>query len=157
MTRSEQRRHFAQLFAHLIVWAGQQGYTVAIGTTSRSLYEQRHLVTCGASRTLKNTHVDGLAGDLLLYRGRTSVTAAKEYVPLGAYWQSLDPCNVWGGSWETVVDADHFEYCPPGTQARWPMCGSLRSLRRLERASQQLPLLPPLGPRRRPVQERLAL
>ncbi len=129
MTRSDQCRHFSTLFARLVLWAQAEGYDVAIDTTRRSLEEQRRLVACGASRTLKSKHVVGLAGDLLLYRGSTYLTAAKEYAPLGVYWQHLDPQNVWGGSWASFVDAGHFEYCPAGTQARWPMCGSVRAAR----------------------------
>ena len=110
MTLSEKRRHFSLLFAELVVWCHQEGYDVAIDTTRRTTEEQARLVEEGASQTMQSKHVDGLAGDLLLYEGSTYVVDPVAYTPLGAYWTSLDVANVWGGDWEGFPDYGHFEY-----------------------------------------------
>ena len=83
---------------------------MAIDTTRRSKEEQARLVASGASQTMRSKHVDGLAGDLLLYQGRTYVTDGAAYASIGAYWLSLDAANIWGGAWRSFPDYGHFEY-----------------------------------------------
>jgi peptidoglycan L-alanyl-D-glutamate endopeptidase CwlK len=83
---------------------------VALDYVKRSEAEQAAMVASGASETMHSKHLDGLAADLLLYEDGAYVTSAEPYASLGAYWKTLDPANVWGGDWETLVDAGHFEY-----------------------------------------------
>lgn len=110
MTLSEQRRQFSKFFALLVLWAHTQGYDVAIDTTRRTTEEQARLVEQGASQTMASKHVDGLAGDLLLYEGSAYVSDGAAYAPLGVFWTGLDPGCVWGGDWSGFPDAGHFEY-----------------------------------------------
>jgi hypothetical protein len=110
MTLSEKRRHFSRMFAELVAWCHKVGYDVAIDTTRRTEEEQARLVESGASQTMASKHVEGLAGDLLLYEGSTYVTDPAGYAPIGTIWKTLDAHNVWGGNWEDFPDYGHFEY-----------------------------------------------
>jgi peptidoglycan LD-endopeptidase CwlK len=110
MTLSEKRRHFSKNFSLLVVWCHLNGYDVAIDTTRRTPEEQQRLIESGASQTMNSRHVDGLAGDLLLYDGQEYVTDPLAYAPLGEFWTSLDVGNVWGGDWESFPDFGHFEF-----------------------------------------------
>jgi D-alanyl-D-alanine carboxypeptidase len=112
MALSDSQATFSRLFAQLILWAHDHGYTVAIDMVARSPEEQARLVRIGASRTLKSAHVQRLAGDLLLFKNGQYVSDGEAYRPLGAYWTSLSPQCVWGGSWKSIKDYDHFEMQP---------------------------------------------
>ncbi len=109
MTLNEKQVHFSNLFARLVLWAHSYD-EVVIDAVARSPEEQARLVAIGASHTLNSKHVHRLAGDLLLFRNGAYVQDGKEYAPLGAYWKSLDPHNVWGGDWSSLHDYGHFEY-----------------------------------------------
>ena len=110
MTLSEKRRHFSIMFAQLVVWCHDEGIDVAIDTTRRTEEEQARLVESGASQTMQSKHVDGLAGDLLVYEGTAYITDPDAYTPIGRHWTSLDVDNVWGGDWASFPDYGHVEY-----------------------------------------------
>lgn len=108
MSLSQKRCLFSKMFAQLIVWAHANDFDVAIDEVKRTLYQQREYVREGASKTLKSKHLEGLAGDLVMYgKNRTYLTKTEHYRPLGHYWKSLHPSNVWGGDWNW--DGGHFE------------------------------------------------
>ena len=110
MTLSEKRRYWSRLFAELVVWCHDSGIDVAIDTTRRTEEEQARLVASGASQTMASKHVDGLAGDLLIYEGDVYITDPEAYAAIGLYWTTMDVANVWGGDWEGFPDYGHFEY-----------------------------------------------
>jgi len=110
MTLSEKRRYFTRQLARLLVYGMEHDFEIALDFAKRSKEEQKRLVEAGLSQTMKSKHVEGLAVDLLLYDGSSYLVDPKAYAPLGAYWVSLDPKNVWGGNWHSIKDYGHFEY-----------------------------------------------
>jgi peptidoglycan LD-endopeptidase CwlK len=110
MTLSEKRRYWSRMFAELVVWCHASGLDVAIDTTRRTEEEQARLVESGASQTMASKHVDGLAGDLLIYEGTEYITDPDAYARIGLYWTTMDVNNIWGGDWEGFPDYGHFEY-----------------------------------------------
>jgi hypothetical protein len=110
MTLHQKQAHFTQMFASLIHYALSLGLEPVIDMVARSPEEQARLVKSGASQTLDSKHVLRLAGDLLLFKDGVYLTDGAAYKPLGMYWCALDPHNVWGGSWQSIKDFDHFEY-----------------------------------------------
>ncbi len=107
---SEKQQRFSLNVGLLIVWANAQGYGLTFGDAHRTEEAQARLVESGASQTMKSKHRDRLAVDFSLFLGGRYKTTVKAYAPLGAFWKSLDPDNVWGGDWEGFRDAGHFEY-----------------------------------------------
>jgi hypothetical protein len=109
----EQQQAFTRLVAQLITWTYEQGYALTFGEAYRTLQQQRWYVDQGLSHTLTSRHRDRRAIDLNLFVDGKYQTDYKAYLPLGEYWKSLDKHCVWGGDWETLRDANHFEYFSP--------------------------------------------
>lgn len=92
------------------------GYMVRIGEVFRPQEMQELYFRTGKSKTLKSQHTKKLAIDLNLFKNGQLCTAT-EIVPLGKWWEALDPLNRWGGSWRglvesgksTFIDSPHFE------------------------------------------------
>jgi len=120
-----QARFFADL-CRLRDKAVEKGYTVTLGEVERTQYQQDEYLRSGKSKKRHSVHQDRLAADLHFYRkdpryGVISVDtqltgeqAKRELTPLGEYWESLDPMNVWGGFFPehygtTFIDCPHFE------------------------------------------------
>ena len=67
---------------------------------------QAWYVKMGLSGTMASKHLRRLAIDLNYITGGK----LKEVpVEVGAYWESLNPKNVWGGRWKKPYDPGHFE------------------------------------------------
>src|SRR3990167_7367068 len=114
MSLREKQVIFAEIVAKLIIKANLIGTPVVVLEWYRDIERQKYLVSIGRSRTMNSKHIDGLAVDLcfiddLRDDGQMNWTADK-YRHLGIYWESLDDKNNWGGSWQSIVDAPHFEY-----------------------------------------------
>jgi len=113
---------FLQDLCKLLDRAKDLGFTVTGGELQRPISLQRLYVKTGRSKTMRSSHLNRLAIDLNFFlkneKGRLRLTWNREDIrPLGDYWESLDPKNVWGGSWRglidkgksTFVDVPHFE------------------------------------------------
>ncbi len=78
------------------------------------LFDQK-LTTCDGT-TRRSSHQDGRALDVVLERdGIILPPQDSAYDLMGALWLSLDPMNVWGGSWQMPNgsrDIWHLEFRP---------------------------------------------
>jgi predicted chitinase/peptidoglycan hydrolase-like protein with peptidoglycan-binding domain len=109
----EQSRFLLHL-AELIRKASELGFLASGGELFRTPEQQALHVKNGRSKTMKSLHLKRLAIDLNFFReapdGTPKLTyEIEELRPLGAFWESLDPANRWGGNWTSLKDVPHFE------------------------------------------------
>lgn len=107
LTLGEKRREFSHMFAQLIVWCVAQGYQVQIEDVKRSRTEAFKNAALGTGIAL-SLHLDGLAGDLSIFKDGVLLTSVDDYRPIGEQWKGMHPENCWGGDFHTRPDADHF-------------------------------------------------
>ena len=105
-------RHTQNLFLQdvikLLQKAQELGFEPTFGEVYRPIEMQQIYIKTGRSQTMNSMHLKRLAIDLNLFRdGRLANKA--EVQPLGDFWTSLNPKNVWGGNWKSLVDTPHFE------------------------------------------------
>jgi hypothetical protein len=93
----------------LVEWATAKGWTVTGGELWRTPEQQALYVQTGRSKTLNSQHLKRLAIDLNFFREGQLVGRVEELSPVGDFWESLSPKNVWGGRWPTLKDGPHFE------------------------------------------------
>ena len=102
---------FLQDFANLILFAIDSGYQVTAGELLRTQEQQAIYLKQKKSKTMDSLHLKKLAGDLSFFKKGIWLNGQKDAIeqirPLGEYWKSLSPNNVWGGDWGW--DVDHFE------------------------------------------------
>ncbi len=100
-------------FCLLIAEAHRQGFQVTSGELLRTLEQQAIYVKQGRSKTMLSNHLEKLAGDLNFFKDGVWINGlpnAREILkPLGAYWESLNPLNKWGGNFKTFIDCPHFQ------------------------------------------------
>jgi hypothetical protein len=99
---------FLQDTAKLFQYAASLGFTLTYGETYRSPEQQAIYVRTGRSRTYRSLHIQRLAIDLNIFKGGVLCANKATLAPLGAYWESLDPLNSWGGNGSRFVDLPHF-------------------------------------------------
>jgi hypothetical protein len=106
MSLRKQQNIFASQVAALIVEANRQGYEVSLGEAERPIEMQRIHMAAGRSTTMNSMHLKRCAIDLHFFdsTGQLCYPAG-----LGAFWESLDPANRWGGNWQSFKDMPHFE------------------------------------------------
>ena len=133
MSLQPKQNIFSVNFAKLVLYASSLGYEVSIREVGRhqiiqKLYLGNEVIVTGWKR-FKQTptshaeysyHLDAIAGDLLLFKDGNWIQDLKSYLPIGQYWESLHPDNVWGGNWDRdgnyaesanwEVDFNHFEF-----------------------------------------------
>jgi hypothetical protein len=125
-TLREKQSIFLLNAAKLISWAFEQGFELTAGELLRTkdqqtlYFEGKTLVKIGnithlaetrqLSKTMNSRHLDKLAIDLNLFISGVYTTKAEYYKPMGDYWKTLHPDNVWGGDWG--FDSNHFEMKP---------------------------------------------
>jgi predicted chitinase len=100
--------------SELIRKASELGFLTSGGELFRTPEQQALHVQHGRSKTMKSLHLKRLAIDLHFFReapdGTLTLTSdVEELRALGAFWESLDPANQWGGNWTSFKDAPHFE------------------------------------------------
>lgn len=95
--------------AKLIQWATQEGFTVTAGELYRSLEQQQIYFKTGRSKTLKSQHLKRLAIDLNFFVNGKLTWSKDILAPVGAYWESLNPKNRWGGNFKSLCDVPHYE------------------------------------------------
>jgi len=133
MSLQPKQNIFSVNFAKLVLYASSLGYEVSIREVGRhqiiqKLYLGNEVIVTGWKR-FKQTptshaeysyHLDAIAGDLLLFKDGNWIQDLGSYLPVGQYWEELDPKNIWGGNWDRdenyaesanwEVDLNHFEF-----------------------------------------------
>lgn len=112
MTLREQQSAFTYNVAQLILWVyAHDGWALTFGEVQRTKEQQALYVQQGKSQTMRSKHLSRLAVDLNFFIEGKYQQSVEAYRPLGEYWKALNPDHhVWGGDWETLRDAVHFEY-----------------------------------------------
>lgn len=116
MTLGQRQELFAKFVHQLLAAAWQMGYQVRLGEVQRPIEMQELYVKQGRSKTMNSQHIKKLAIDLVLLKDG-KICTHEQIIPLGKWWESLDPACRWGGSWRgliesgksSFVDAPHFE------------------------------------------------
>jgi hypothetical protein len=105
MRLGQHQEEFSKDLVALMFYAMMKGYGVRIGEVFRTKEQQKIYVANGKSETLNSMHLKKCAADLHFTKDGKLVYPKE----LGAFWESLDPLNVWGGNWKTLVDKPHFQ------------------------------------------------
>ena len=109
MSLSQEQAAFLLDACKLIVYATEQGFMVTGGELSRTPEQQAIYVKTGRSKTMDSNHLKRCAIDLNFFKQGQIVFNKAELAPLGAYWESLNSKNRWGGNFRSLVDCPHFE------------------------------------------------
>lgn len=136
MTLQEKQITFTQNIARLIEFAYDSGFALTFGEVYRTVEQQKIYVETGRSKTMNSRHIQRLAVDfnifvvdeddgsvvMLFAPGIDNAQYERELAvarPLGDFWESLSPDNVWGADWnrndlndEKFRDPYHFEMKP---------------------------------------------
>ena len=94
--------------AKLINKATELGFVVTAGELARTADQQAIYVKTGRSQTMNSLHLQRRAIDLNFFVDGKLTYDKKVLAPLGAFWESLDPLNSWGGNGVKLVDTPHF-------------------------------------------------
>ena len=106
MTLGQKQRIFTHHVALLIQFAYAIGYELTFAEAYRTP-EQAALNAKKGIGIRNSLHTQRLAVDLNLFKGGRYLTSTKAYEPLGKFWITLHPDNVWGGSFG---DGNHFSH-----------------------------------------------
>ena len=93
----------------LIQHATQSGWVVTGGELFRTAEQQEIYLKTGRSKTMASNHLRRLAVDLNFFKDGKLVWDKAALAAVGAYWESLNPKNRWGGNFKSLVDVPHFE------------------------------------------------
>ncbi len=131
MKLSERQQIFTLNVAWLIIEAYMRGFDITLGESYRTqsqvlLYFFGRTVERTSkgielkkskklSKTLRSLHADRLAIDLNFFKNGNLTYRWEDIKPLGEYWESLHPDNVWGGDFNKdgkkngFIDTPHFQ------------------------------------------------
>jgi hypothetical protein len=109
MSLSDEQAAFLLDACNLIRYATEQGFKVTGGELFRTAEQQAIYVQTGRSKTLNSNHLRRLAIDLNFFKEGQIIWDKGILAPLGAYWETLNPKNRWGGNFKSLVDCPHFE------------------------------------------------
>lgn len=109
--RVQEQAKFTQDIIKLISWCFDNGYAVTCGEFLRTPLQQAEYLRTGRSKTMKSNHLDKRAADLNFFRLSDGkfLTSKEEIAPIGAFWETLDTKNRWGGNFNSILDCPHFE------------------------------------------------
>lgn len=93
----------------LIQFATTQGFVLTGGELLRTVEQQEIYLKTGRSKTMLSNHLKRCAIDLNFFKDGKLIWDREQLAPIGAYWESLNPKNRWGGNFKTLVDVPHFE------------------------------------------------
>jgi hypothetical protein len=93
------------------------GFTLTAGELYRTPEQQEIYMKTGRSQTMDSLHLKRLAVDFNIFRDGKLVGSKAALAPLGAYWESLNPLNSWGGNGKKLVDCPHFSR--GATKSEW--------------------------------------
>jgi len=109
MSLSDEQAAFLLDACKMIQYATEQGFKVTGGELFRTAEQQAIYVQTGRSKTLNSNHLKRLAIDLNFFKDGQIIWDKGILAPLGAYWETLNPKNRWGGNFKSLVDCPHFE------------------------------------------------
>jgi hypothetical protein len=109
MSLSQEQAAFLLDACKLIEYSTAQGFMVTGGELSRTPEQQAIYVNTGRSKTMNSIHLKRCAIDLNFFKDGQIIWDKTTLAPLGAYWESLNPKNRWGGNFKSLVDCPHFE------------------------------------------------
>lgn len=109
MSLSQEQAAFLVDACKLIQYATEQGWMVTGGELYRTPEQQEIYLKTGRSKTMASNHLKRCAIDLNFFKDGKLVWDKAQIAPLGAYWESLNPKNRWGGNFKSLVDVPHFE------------------------------------------------
>lgn len=109
MRLSEKQQEFTKDIASLIVYADTIGIQLTFGHAYRDKETQRRLVDKGLSKTMNSNHLKRLAVDFNFFINGELTYDKERLKELGAFWESLNDKNRWGGNFKTFTDTPHFE------------------------------------------------
>jgi hypothetical protein len=108
MSNASEQAAFLLDMCKLIQKATELGFVVTGGELYRSPEQQQIHVRAGRSKTMNSLHLSRRAVDLNFFKDGKLCYDKATLAPLGAYWESLNPLNSWGGNGIKLVDAPHF-------------------------------------------------
>ena len=106
MSLNSEQFEFSRDVSLLILWAQAEGYDISLGEAFRTK-EQSQLNEDAGVGIANSNHTRRLAVDLNLFMDGTYLTETEDHRPLGEYWQTLHPANVWGGDFQRR-DGNHY-------------------------------------------------
>lgn len=110
MTLGEKQRMFTRLVGKLIEYAYAKGYGLTFGEAYRTPEQAARNELAG--RGIRDSlHVQRLAVDFNLFKGKRYLTDTDDHRELGEYWESLDPLCKWGGRFG---DGNHYSITHEG-------------------------------------------
>ena len=92
----------------LLEFLWSKGFEVTGGELMRPQEMQDIYVKTGRSKTNHSNHLLKCAIDLNMFINGT-LCVKEQLIEVGAFWESLDPKNRWGGNFTTLNDTPHFE------------------------------------------------
>jgi hypothetical protein len=109
MSLSDEQAAFLLDVCKLIQHATGVGFKVTGGELARTPEQQAIYVETGRSKTFNSLHLKRCAIDLNFFKDGKIIWNREILAPLGAYWETLNPKNRWGGNFRSLVDCPHFE------------------------------------------------
>lgn len=109
MSLSDEQAAFLLDVCKLVPYATSLGFKVTGGELQRTQAQQEIYVKTGKSKTLNSNHLKKLAIDLNFIRDGQLIYDKHDLAPIGAYWESLNSKNRWGGNFKSILDMPHFE------------------------------------------------
>lgn len=109
MSLSREQAAFLLDVCKLINYATEQGWMITGGELYRTPEQQEIYLKTGRSKTMASNHLKRCAVDLNFFKDGQLIWDKNQIAPLGAYWESLNEKNRWGGNFKSLVDVPHFE------------------------------------------------
>ena len=109
MSLVKEQAEFMKDLAKLINFCFEQGWVITGGELFRTVDQQQIHFKAGRSKTMNSIHMKRCAIDLNFFKDGKLVWDKQQLAPIGAYWESLNPKNRWGGNFRSLVDVPHFE------------------------------------------------
>ena len=92
----------------LVLHATSLGFVLTAGELYRTPEQQEIYMKTGRSQTMDSLHLKRLAVDFNIFKDGKLCYDKATLAPLGAFWESLNPLNSWGGNGKKLVDTPHF-------------------------------------------------
>lgn len=108
MSMVDAQAAFLKDMCELVRYATSLGFTLTAGELYRTPEQQEIYMKTGRSQTMDSLHLKRLAVDFNIFKDGKLCYDKAALAPLGAYWESLNPLNSWGGNGKKLVDTPHF-------------------------------------------------